>query len=117
MSPGLNGYSWLTRDEVDNLCKKLGNVQKLTDKAVAEVRKNGDYMGPADFGTKVHKMIADKINGKGEPDYKAEVSGFKSSWAKAKYGQKETRYALMHMKTSLKSQPRASTIRKPASGA
>ena len=45
-------------------------------------------MGAADFGTKVHKMIADEINGKAEPDYRAEVSGIKSRQAEAKYGTK-----------------------------
>jgi hypothetical protein len=45
-------------------------------------------MRPADFGTKVHKRIADGINSKNKPDYEAEVSGMKSAQAKAKYGQK-----------------------------
>jgi hypothetical protein len=80
----------LTRDEVGDFCKKLENVQDLTDKAVRQVRKDDDYMGAADFGTKVHKMIADGINNQGKPDYRAEKSGFKSSWAKAKYGQKDS---------------------------
>ena len=78
----------LTRDEVDEVCKKLENVQELTDEAVKQVRKDGDYMGAADFGTKVHKKIADEITKQGKPDYRAEVSGIKSSQAEAKYGTK-----------------------------
>jgi len=78
----------LTRDEVKKTCNELDDVQGRTDKAVDFVRTKGEYMGPADFGTKVHKMIADGINGENRPDYKAEVSGMKSGQAAAKYGQK-----------------------------
>jgi hypothetical protein len=80
----------LTRDEVDKVCEKLGKVQKVTDKAVKKVRDDDDFMGATDFGTKVHKEIAHTINGKGNPNFQAEVSGFKSSQAKAKYGQKDS---------------------------
>lgn len=87
-NPEIAWVGRLTKDEVKETCKKFDNVQKRTDAAVDLVRKNGDYMGPADFGTKVHKIIADGINGKNNPNYKAEVSGMKSGQADAKYGQK-----------------------------
>ena len=41
--------------------RQAAGVQKLTDAAVANVTRVGDYKGPADFGTKVHKEIADAI--------------------------------------------------------
>ena len=69
----------LTRDEVGTACKKFGKVQKITDAAVAKVRADGDYKGPADFGTKVHKEIADAINNKNNPNFRAEQSAIKSA--------------------------------------
>ena len=68
----------LTRDEVRKVCDKLPDVQKLTDAAVAKVTTDGDYRGPADFGTKVHKEIADAIRRKNDPDFKAEKSVIKT---------------------------------------
>ena len=68
----------LTRDEVRKVCDKLPDVQELTDAAVAKVKRVGDYKGPADFGTKVHKKIADAIRGKNDPDFKAEKSVIKT---------------------------------------
>jgi hypothetical protein len=82
--------SRLTRDEVGEACKQLGDVQRRTDEAVAKIREDGEYKGPADFGTKVHKKIAEGINALGKANYRAEVSGFKSTEAKAKYGEKDT---------------------------
>jgi len=68
----------LTRDEVRKVCDKLPDVQELTDAAVAKVTTDGDYKGPADFGTKVHKEIADAIRKENDPDFKAEKSVIKT---------------------------------------
>jgi hypothetical protein len=75
----------LTRDEVSEVCKQLVDVQERTDAAVAKVREDADYEGPAEFGTKVHKVVAAGI-GKKNRNYKAEVSGFKSKDADIQYG-------------------------------
>ena len=69
----------LTRNEVRTACKKFGKVQKITDDAVAKVTADGDYKGPADFGTKVHKEIADAINNRNNPNFRAEQSVIKSA--------------------------------------
>jgi hypothetical protein len=69
----------LTRDEVRTACKKFGKVQKITDDAVAKVTADGDYKGPTDFGTKVHKEIARVINDKNNPNFRAEQSVIKSA--------------------------------------
>ena len=68
----------LTRDEVRKVCDKLTDVQELTDAAVANVKRVGDYNCPADFGTKVHKEIADAIRKENDPDFKAEKSVIKT---------------------------------------
>jgi hypothetical protein len=64
---------------VRTACKKFGKVQKITDDAVAKVTADGDYKGPADFGTKVHKEIARVINDKNNPNFRAEQSVIKSA--------------------------------------
>jgi hypothetical protein len=68
----------LTQEEVSKACHQFGDVQRRTDTAVEEIRKEGEYDGPADFGTKVHKRIADGIDAEGGPNYIAEVSLAKS---------------------------------------
>jgi hypothetical protein len=68
----------LTRDEVGNLCGRLRYVQNFTDTAVAEVTKTGDYKGPADFGTKVHKEIAKAVEKEDDPNFQAEKSVIKT---------------------------------------
>ena len=46
-------FSWDSDPEarLRTACKKFGKVQKITDDAVAKVTADGDYKGPADFGT------------------------------------------------------------------
>jgi hypothetical protein len=80
----------LTRDEVKKACDQLDDVQKRLDKAVTKVRTDNDYDDPADFGTKVHTIIAHGINGEHDPNYIAEVSVMKSQVAAAYYGKKGT---------------------------
>jgi hypothetical protein len=63
---------------VRKVCDKLPDVQKLTGAAVANVTRVGDYKGPADFGTKVHKEIADAIRKENDPNFKAEQSVIKT---------------------------------------
>jgi hypothetical protein len=81
----------LTREQVKDVCGKLEDVQDRTDAAVEQVRKEGEYDGPADFGTKVHKKIADGINSdpKHKPNYIAEVSLLKSKEAEEQRLQEE----------------------------
>ena len=54
-------------------------MQELKDAAVANVKTDGNDRGPADFGTKVHKEIADAIRKKNDPDFKAEKSVIKTA--------------------------------------
>jgi hypothetical protein len=71
----------LTQDQVNKACNQLDDVQRRTDKAVDEIRQEGEYEGPADFGTKVHKRLADGIKALKDDDYTAEVSLAKSKLA------------------------------------
>ena len=76
--PEISWVGYVKRDELRNVCDKLGEVQGLTDAAVKKVREDGKYKGPADFGTKVHKQIADRIKALGDPNFQAEKSVIKS---------------------------------------
>jgi hypothetical protein len=82
---------YVTRDEVEKACKKLDKVQNLTDDAVEKIRQAGKYKGPADFGTKVHKAIEDRINNAvpKDPNFVAEKSISKAG-AEAGYGEKDS---------------------------
>ena len=78
---------WLgsrTRDQVDEACPRNGEVQQRTNDAVQAVTQSANYNGPVDYGTKVHKNLADQIKGLNNPDFQAEVSAIKSR--EASYG-------------------------------
>jgi hypothetical protein len=81
----------LNRDEVNDVCKKFKNMQDLTDGAVDKVRRDGKFKGPADFGTKVHKIIADGIRSQNDHNFRAEVSLIKSKLERdADYGEEDS---------------------------
>ena len=87
----LSWVGYVKRDELKDICEKLGDVQQFTDAAVKNIRKDGDYKGPTDFGTKVHKEIAKAVEDKKNPDFQAEQSVSKSKEeAKARYGELDT---------------------------
>lgn len=77
LQPVLSSVRTLSREEAANFCKFLSKVQEFTDDGVKKAIADGIPRG-AVFGTKVHKFIADKINGMGEPDFVAEISVLKS---------------------------------------
>jgi|EndMetStandDraft_8_1072994.scaffolds.fasta_scaffold36819_2 hypothetical protein len=88
--PDITWVGYVKREELEDVCDKLGDVQKYTDEAVKEVREDNDYKGPADFGTKVHKVIAKKVDDYGDRNFKAEVSWIKSKLEAAYHGEKDS---------------------------
>jgi hypothetical protein len=78
-APEISWVGYVKTDELSEVCKKLEKVQELTDKAVKKVRDDGQYKGPTDFGTKVHKKIADEVKAIGNPNFQAEKSVIKST--------------------------------------
>jgi hypothetical protein len=71
----------LTQREVENICKKLNDVQGRTDRIASTVRADGPDLSAQQFGTAVHTLVAREINGPRRPDgsfsdpnYRAEVS-------------------------------------------
>jgi hypothetical protein len=85
--PGLTWVGYVKQDELRDVCRRLGKVQKLTDEAVDTVRKDGKYKGPADFGTQVHEEIARAIEKIGDPNFRFEVSVIKSKLEAVRYGE------------------------------
>ena len=61
-------------EEVQKSCPKLPDVQRMTDRAVAEVKRIDTYMTPSQFGTAVHMNLKDQINRLGQPNFRAERS-------------------------------------------
>jgi hypothetical protein len=70
----------LTQREVENVCKKLSDVQERTDRIASAVRADSPDLSPQQFGTAVHALVAGEINGRRpdrrpvDPNYRAEVS-------------------------------------------
>ncbi len=86
--------SVLTREQTDAACPRHGYVQSTTTAIGAEVVAESDYRSPQEYGTFVHKRLADSINGPGgyqfprDPNFRAELSLSKSEGES--YGTKDT---------------------------
>ena len=98
----------LTQDELEEACKKYGNVQRFTDKAAVNAWHERKDWTPSGFGTEVHKRVARDVNGKvpgtnefrspndpEDPNFMAEFSALKTKAADPdasppRYGQKGT---------------------------
>ena len=77
----------LNEAQVRSACKRLGDVQRDTDKAADAVRRNGGWLlSPQHRGTAIYKELENLINGRGEAYLHAEVSRVKGRWADADYG-------------------------------
>ena len=87
----LSWVGYVKRDELEGVCERLENVQKFTDEAVKEVRENKDYnyKGLASFGSRVHKVIADKVRNEKDENFQPEKSAIKSK-SEADYGDKDS---------------------------
>src|SRR5215813_1054863 len=63
----LEEVKWLTREEVQEVCKSLKLVQRYTDEAVTEVNKlretDSSLDDPVRYGTKVHVKVKEKVEG------------------------------------------------------
>ena len=78
-SLALDFVGTLSRDEVDEACPRLGEVQMRTDDAVETVRRRGALdLSPTQFGTAVHVALKNQIDALRDPDFRAEVSALKT---------------------------------------
>jgi hypothetical protein len=75
----------LTRDQVDSECPRLNEVQQRTDSAAASVHRS-DHSRASEYGTAVHKNLADQIRALEDPNLRAEVSMMKTREA-LRYGE------------------------------
>jgi hypothetical protein len=67
----------LTKDELGRACPRIGEVQSLTDRAAASVRRE-DYSSAATYGTAVHMRLRDDIRALKDPDLVTEKSLLKT---------------------------------------
>jgi hypothetical protein len=75
----LDYVGMLARDDVEDACPRLGEVQMRTDDAVETVRRRGALdLSPTQFGTAVHVALKDQIDALRDPDFRAEVSALKN---------------------------------------
>jgi hypothetical protein len=79
----------LNRDEVGQVCPRLGEVQERTDAAAQTVATIGRKLTPQQYGTAVHANLKQQIDDLHNPDFVAERSFAKENRA-ANYGGKGT---------------------------
>ena len=77
----------LSRDQVDNECPRLNEVQQRTDFAAASINR-ADYLRASEYGTAVHKNLADQIRALKDPNLIAEISLLKQT--EVRYGTKDS---------------------------
>lgn len=76
--------SVLTREQTDAYCPRQAEVQETTSRIAADEKEKGHFTSARDYGTLVHRRLAEEINGSGgyrqprDPDFRAEVSFIKS---------------------------------------
>ena len=83
----------LDREDVENVCRKLEDVQRRTDRiADAVARENirtGLAMSRSQIGSAVHVRLKKEIDSLGNPNYRAEVSYWKAEEDR-RYGRKDS---------------------------
>lgn len=80
----------LTKEEVDSVCRRLQQVQSLTDSAANKIKPLRRYMSPAEYGTQVHSELKRQIDKMRDPNFRAEVSHIKGMEEEQNYGAKGT---------------------------
>lgn len=80
--------SVLTREQTDAYCPRQAEVQETTSRIAADEKEKGHFTSARDYGTLVHRRLAEEINGSGgydnprNPDFRAEYSVTKSEEAR-----------------------------------
>src|SRR5262249_12440418 len=77
---------YISQDNVDKICQRFGDTQKLTNKSAAEVKTKEPYLGPAVYSTRVHTVLRDKVLAENNQNFRPEVSFLKGK--EETYGRK-----------------------------
>lgn len=80
----------LTKEQVDEVCRRLQQVQNITDNASNSAKPLRGFMRPTEYGTLVHRLIKDQIDLLGDPNLRAEISHIKGKQDAQPYGAKDT---------------------------
>jgi hypothetical protein len=75
----------LTRSEVGLICKQFGTVQDLTDKAAAAVQAEKLPLDPGQYGTAVHTLVKEAVNGPKKPKSSGDVRAYPKLWAEESF--------------------------------
>lgn len=71
--PGFAASRLLTREEVNDYCPRLNEVQARTDFAASILRRE-DFARPSEYGTAVHTNLKHQIDQLSDPNFRAEIS-------------------------------------------
>lgn len=86
--PSFAASRLLTREEVNDYCPRLNEVQARTDFAASSLQRE-DYSSPAQYGTAVHAHLKHQIDALEDNNFRAEVSLLKTREA-LYYSQKDS---------------------------
>lgn len=90
--PGRPKVAVLNREEVENACRRLDDVQRRTDIAADNVimnnRRIGQSMSGSQIGSAIHAHVKRQIDSLMDPNYRAEVSYWKDR--ESRYGRKDS---------------------------
>ena len=78
----------LTKDEVDGVCRRLQQVQSITDVAARKWKPSRGLLTAAQYGTLLHSDIKLQVDAMGDPTFRAEVSHLKGVEEVQPYGTK-----------------------------
>ena len=67
------GVRMLDHDELKEICDRIDDVQKITNKASEETYENQPDLTPPVHGTAVHTRVKKAVKAFGDPDFTAEL--------------------------------------------
>ena len=75
----------LTQSEVNLICNQFNTVQKLTDGAAAAVQAGRLPLDPGQYGTAVHQLIKEAVNGPKKPKSSNDARPYPTLWAEQSF--------------------------------
>ena len=80
----------LTKDDVDSVCRRLQQMQSITDMAARKWKPSRSLLTAAQYGTLVHSDIKLQVDALRDPTFRAEVSHLKGVEEEQPYGTKDS---------------------------
>lgn len=83
---GLDFIRQIDRDQTENYCPRLPQVQEMTDFFAADVKKRLPDLSPQQYGNEVHLQLRDWIRAQDDSKFNAEISVLKGVMDDRLYG-------------------------------